>query len=163
KGSIPPHPEEATPIATRTEESSGPFGEMAEAIASLGDGRASAPHRVVTPPGRDLADLVEPGRLRDALTAIAGESARGGWTAAAQKAAAAPHDLAERIAGSLAHKADEAPALAALLAGVPAGRFLRFRELVDRAAHGGALTSTDSIFALFFVTDLALRAEESRR
>jgi hypothetical protein len=136
---------------------------MAEAIAHLGDARPSAPHRVVTPAGRDLADLVEPGRVRDALAAIEAEIDRGEWSAAVRQAAAAHRDLAERIAGSLAHKTDEAPALAALLAGVPAGRFLRFRELVDRAAQGGAVTSTDSIFALFFVTDMALRAEESRR
>jgi len=165
KSAIPPAvPEEAAPIAAKTEESSGPLGEMAEAIAHLGDARPSAPHRVVTsPPGRDLADLVEPGRVRDALAAIEAEIDRGEWSAAVRQAAAAHRDLAERIAGSLAHKTDEAPALAALLAGVPAGRFLRFRELVDRGAQGGAVTSTDSIFALFFVTDLALRAEESRR
>ena len=165
KSAIPPAvPEEAAPIAAKTEESSGPLGEMAEAIAHLGDVRPSAPHRVVTSPaGRDLADLVEPGRVRDALAAIEAEIDRSEWSAAVRQAATAHRDLAERIAGSLAHKTDEAPALAALLAGVPAGRFLRFRELVDRAAQGGAVTSTDSIFALFFVTDLALRAEESRR
>jgi hypothetical protein len=63
----------------------------------------------------------------------------------------------------MAHAPDEAPALSALLCGVPANRYLRFRELCGRADEDGAVTSADALFALFFVTDLALRADEIRR
>jgi mutual gliding-motility protein MglA len=157
-------PDDSAPLAVaRNEEPSGPLGEMAEAIATLGDVRASGPHHALTEPARDLSDLVEPGKLRDALAAIEAEIDRGEWALAVRHAAAAHRDLAERIAGSLARKPEEASALAALLGGVPANRFLRFRELIDRATQGGAVTSTDALFALFFVTDSAMRAEEARR
>jgi mutual gliding-motility protein MglA len=154
-------PEEMPPRS----EGSGPLGEVADALSKLGpgDGKASGPHRLPATPARDLSDLVEPGKLRDLLAAIEAEIDRGEWAAAIRNAAAAHRDLAGRVAGALAQHSEEAPALAALLCGIPASRFLRFRELIARADQEGGVTSTDALFALFFLCDLALRSEELRR
>jgi signal recognition particle receptor subunit beta len=154
KGALPEEPQRA--------EGSGPLGEVADAVARLAPGtdpRASGPHRVPVAPSRDLSDLVAPGKLRDALAAVEGEIDRGDWAAAIRIAAASYGELAGRVAGALAQHPEEAPALAALLAGVPAARFLRFRELIGRAEHEGGVSSTDALLALFFLTDLALRTD----
>jgi signal recognition particle receptor subunit beta len=145
-------------------EESGPFTEVAAALSALGgEGKSSGPHRVPATPARDLSDLLQPGRDRDAVCAIEAELERGTAAGAVRLAASTYRDLAARIAGAMAHAPDEAPALSALLCGVPANRYLRFRELVGRADENGAVTSADALFALFFVTDLALRADELRR
>ena len=46
---------------------------------------------------------------------------------------------------------------------VPASRYLRYREVTDRVEQGGAVSSSDALFVLFFLTDVALRLDDLRR
>jgi mutual gliding-motility protein MglA len=154
-------PEDAEPFTLSS------FAEVAAAIERMSptDGRVSTSgvHRMPEgSPARALSDLVPPGRARDALALLETDIERGEWAAAVRRAAAAFADLATRVAGALAPTGQE-PALAALLTGLPAARYLRFREAADRVAAAGAVSSTDALFALFFLADFALRAEELRR
>jgi signal recognition particle receptor subunit beta len=158
KKTAPPPPAEPPPREA--------LGEVADALAQLDarEARGSGPHRVVAHPmARDLSDLVAPGPVRDHLDAIAGQLDRGDYAAAVRLAAAAYREIAQRVVGGLAQVDEEAAPLAALLGGVPASRYLRFREITRRADQEGALASTDALFAVFFLTDLALRVEETRR
>jgi mutual gliding-motility protein MglA len=146
----------------------GSLGEVADAIEKLAptDARTtSGTHRMPSgTPARALSDLVAPGSARDALVLIETDLERGDWAGAVKHANAAFRDVSTRLAGSLATNPQaEGPALAALLTGLPASRFLRFREASDRVANGGAVSSADAMFALFFLCDFALRTEEIRR
>jgi hypothetical protein len=156
-----PLPEEqSTPVPEPT------TGEVADAIARLDarDGRASGPHRIAPRAGsRDLSDLVAPGSLRDQLDLVEGHLDRGDYAAAVRDAAAAWKELATRIVGAAAQGGEEAGPLAALLTGVPASRWLRFREVAGRVEQDGAVSSTDALFTLFFLCDVALRLEERAR
>jgi mutual gliding-motility protein MglA len=159
-----------------TSEETGPMtlsslGEVAEAIEKLtpADGRMlSGVHRVAAPTAggaaaRNLSDLVAPGSARDAVAAVEADIERGDWASAVRRGLAAFRDLASRLAGSLALVPGEAPALAALLTNLPASRYLRFREVTDREAQRGAIASADALFVLFFLADVAMRADELRK
>ncbi|MBI4510508.1 MAG: GTPase domain-containing protein [Deltaproteobacteria bacterium] len=142
------------------------LGEVADAIEKLSpETRPSGLFRLPSSaaPARSLGDLLPPGNAREALVGVENDIEQGGWASAIKHVAGAFRDLSAKLAGSLARSADEAPALAALLTGIPANRFLSFREAEGRAQSGGAVTSTDAIFALFFLADFALRAEELRK
>jgi len=142
------------------------LGEVADAIEKLSpDARStSGPHRMPTgTPARALSDLLPPGSARDALGMVENDIERGDWAGALTRATSLFHDLSSRLAGSMGKDRTEAAALAALLTGMPAGRFLRFRELLGRVDSRGAITSSDAIYALFFLCDLAMRAEEIKR
>jgi signal recognition particle receptor subunit beta len=143
------------------------LGEVAEAIEKLNpssDGRTSGAHRIPTATNRALSELVPPGAARDALLLVEQDIERGDFNSAVRRAGNAFEDLSSRLAGSLAGSGPaEAPPLAALLTGIAAGRYLRFREATFRVASGGAVSSSDALFALFFLTDFAMRAEELRK
>jgi signal recognition particle receptor subunit beta len=139
------------------------LGQMADVIETLNE--EDEPD---TDPGAAstgmLCELVHAPEVRDAIAAVESDLRQGNWQEALWRAVGVYHDLSFRLAGSLARddKAD-APALAAVLSGMPATRFLRFREIEGRVVTGGAVTSEEALFALFFLTDLALRATEEAR
>jgi signal recognition particle receptor subunit beta len=142
------------------------LGEVADAIEKLSpDARStSGPHRIPTgTPARALSDLLPPGSARDALGMVENDIERGDWNGALARASSLFHDLGSKLSGGMAKDRAEAAALAALLTGIPANRFLRFRELLARVDGRGAVTSADAIYALFFLCDLAMRAEEIKR
>ncbi|HKA87745.1 MAG TPA: GTPase domain-containing protein [Haliangiales bacterium] len=154
-------PEDTGPITLSS------LGEVADAIEKLTptDGRSiSGPIRAI-PSGaaRNLSDLVASSTARDGLAAIEGDIERGDWDGAVRHGAAAYREISSKLAGALAPIPSEAPALAALLTNLPAGRYLRYREVTDRVEQGGAVSSTDALFVLFFLTDVALRLEEMKR
>jgi mutual gliding-motility protein MglA len=166
----PTPPQIAVPTPAPVEDSQSltlsSLGEVADAIEKLSpEARTtSGPHRMPTgSPSRALSDLLPPGSARDGLGLVEHDIERGDHLAALTRAAALFHDLAARLAGSMAKDRTEAAALAALLTGIPAGRYLRFRELLGRIDGRGAVTSADALYALFFLCDLAMRAEEVKR
>jgi hypothetical protein len=146
--------------------SSSALGEVADAIERLDarEGRGSGPHRLASRSvARDLSDLVSPGSTRDQLDLVEGLLDRGDYAGAVRQARQAFRELAQKMVGAGAQGDEEAGSLAALLTGLPAGRYLRFREIAGRVEQEGALSSTDALFTLFFLTDLALRLEERSR
>ncbi|MFH0899290.1 MAG: GTPase domain-containing protein [Pseudomonadota bacterium] len=147
----------------------GSLSEVADAIDRMSPALSrttSGLHRLPTTgsPARALSELVIPGSARDAIAALEADVERGEWATAVRRAGKEFRELASRLSGALAgdHGA-EATALAALLTGLPAVRFLRFREAEERVRSAGAVTSADALFALFFLVDFALRAEEIRK
>jgi signal recognition particle receptor subunit beta len=146
----------------------GSFEEIASAIEKLPpDARSmlSGPHKMPTAgPARTLSDLIPPSSARDAVIKVEGDIERGDWQGAVRRAAVGFRELSSRLAGSLAgSNAAEAATLAALLMAIPAARYVRFREAESRIESGGAVSSEDALFALFFLTDITLRADELRR
>jgi signal recognition particle receptor subunit beta len=158
------------PIPAVSLEDTGPItlsslGEVADAIEKLTptDGRTISGQIRVPGPARNLSDLVPASSARDSLATIEADIERGDWDGAVRHAAAAYREISAKLAGALAPLPGEAPALAALLTNLPAGRYLRYREVTDRVEQGGAVSSTDALFLLFFLTDVALRLEEMKR
>ncbi len=159
------------PIPAVSPDDTGPItlsslGEVSEAIEKLTptDGRSiSGQIRVPSGPARNLSDLVASSSARDGLATIEGDIERGDWDGAVRHGAAAYREISSKLAGALAPMPGEAPALAALLTNLPAGRYLRYREVTDRVEQGGAVSSTDALFVLFFLTDVALRLEDMKR
>src|SRR5262249_36330593 len=160
------------PMAAVVLEDSGPvtlssLGEVSDAIERLTptdlQKTTSSPYRVPTQPARTLSELVQNGAIRDALASMEAEIDRGDWDAAVRTGAATYRDISGKLAGALAPIPGEAPALAALLTSVPANRYLRYREVTDRVEQGGAVSSTDALFVLFFLTDVALRLDDIKR
>lgn len=105
----------------------------------------------VPPRGPALSDLLPPGDAREAVVAVEAELDRGDFAQAIRLA-----DRAFADAASAADRGDEGPLLHALMLGLPGDRYLRFREAARRA-DGGAVSSDDALFALFFLVDAALR------
>jgi signal recognition particle receptor subunit beta len=145
----------------------GSLSEVADAIERLApnDGRTttSGLHRLPsTNVARTFSDLLPASRARDGLSLVETDVERGDWAAAVRRAGAAYADLAGRVAGALAQGGEEL-VMAALVAGVPASRLQRFREALGRVEAGGAVTSFDALFALFFLADFSLRAEELKK
>jgi signal recognition particle receptor subunit beta len=144
------------------------LGEVADAIDKLSAPSlrsSSGVHKLPTAtPARALSDLIESTTAREAIVSIETDIDRGEWAIAVRRAGAAFYELSARLAGSLSGtQQGEAPAVAALLTALPAARYLRFREAEERVRSGGAVTSSDALFALFFLTDFALRTEELRK
>jgi signal recognition particle receptor subunit beta len=100
-----------------------------------------------------LSEILPPGPMRDAVVSVEYLVHRGDYTGALALAAKTFND-----ASAGASQQGEGPALHALMLGVPGERYLRFRETVVRAA-GGAASSADALFAIFFLVDVALRTK----
>jgi signal recognition particle receptor subunit beta len=165
-----PHTTPPGPIPAVSPDDTGPItlsslGEVSDAIEKLTptDGRTISGQIRVPGPARNLSDLVATVSARDALAAIEADIERGDWDGAVRRGASTYRDVSTKLAGALAPLSGEAPALAALLTNVPANRYLRYREVTDRVEQGGAVSSTDALFVLFFLTDVALRLEEPKR
>ena len=157
-GAIPAVSEDAGSITLSS------LGEVADAIEKLTPTRPiTGPLRIPAGPARNLSDLVSTGAARDGLAGIESDIERGDWGRAVRRGAATYRDIATKLAGALAPIPGEAPALAALLTAVPASRYLRYREVTDRVEQGGAVSSSDALFVLFFLTDIALRLDDLRR
>lgn len=116
---------------------------------------------VPSPAGpRSLAELLRRPLHHAAVLAVESDIDRGDWTAAVRHAGDAFRRLAAEVVGAVgAQSPSEAETLTALVVGAPAARLLRFRETQGRCATGG-LTSEDSLFALLFLLDVALRIED---
>ena len=159
-------PAPAEPQPPQEPGSSSGLGEVADAIERLDarEGRGSGPHRLASRSvARDLSDLVAPGSTRDQLDLGEGLLDRGDYAGAVRQASLSWRELAQKVVGAGAQGDEEAGSLAALLTGLPAGRYLRFREIAGRVEQEGAVSSTDALFTLFFLTDVALRLEERSR
>ena len=105
------------------------------------------------PRSASLAELLSPGDARDAVVLVEEKLARGDFAEAVRLAARA---FAQGAASSSDGEGEDAALLHALLLGLPGERYLRFREAASRAQGGGS-SSTDALFALFFLVDAALR------
>ncbi|MSP61460.1 MAG: GTPase [Myxococcales bacterium] len=103
--------------------------------------------------GPGLSDILPLGMAREAAIAVENEIDRGDYALAIRVAVRAFTDAAAHAASGVG---DEAPMLHALLLGLPGERYLRFRDIARRA-EGGASSSADALFALFFLVDAALR------
>jgi len=159
----PQPPAEPGATSSPSPSSSTGLGEVADAIERLDarEGRGSGPHRLASRSvARDLSDLVAPGSLRDQLDLVEGQLDRGDYAGAVRQAVTVWRELAQKVVGAAAQGDEEAAPLAALLTGLPAGRYLRFREIAGRVEQEGAVSSTDALFTLFFLCDVALRLEE---
>jgi signal recognition particle receptor subunit beta len=106
--------------------------------------------------GAALSEILPPGSERDAIVSVEALIHRGDYAGAVARAAKLFNDDAAASAAIASSSGHERPALHALMLGIPGGRYLRFTELTARAA-GGAASSADALFALFFVVDAALR------
>jgi signal recognition particle receptor subunit beta len=112
------------------------------------DRARGAPNGVVS-----FAELLPAGTARNALVSVEYLAQRGDYAAAVTNAARMFDEGA--VGGSIS--AGEGPAMRALVLGLPADRYSRFREAQGRA-QGGSASSEDALFALLFLIDAALRA-----
>jgi mutual gliding-motility protein MglA len=160
-GTEPP----ATAASAGPSPQSGAFREVADAIDRLdGEGRGSGPYRLASRPvARDLSDLLAPGAARDQLDAVGALLDKADYVGAVRQAVVTFKEMGQRLVGAAVKGHEDAGPLAALLAGMPASRYLRFHEITGRVGQDGAVSSTDALFAFFFLCDLALRAEELRK
>ncbi len=110
--------------------------------------------------GAALSEILPPGSGRDGVVAVEYLVHRGDYAAAVTKANRIFADIG-RADGEMASGADGLT-LHALMLGMPGGRYLRFRETVQRAASGGA-SSADALFALFFLVDAVMRGSATGR
>ena len=108
--------------------------------------------------GAALSEILPPGALRDAVVSVEYLVHRGDYPAAVATAARSFNDLARSGATVAGAGLQEGPALYALMLGISGERYLRFRDTAARAASGGA-ASSDALFAIFFLVDVALRAK----
>jgi signal recognition particle receptor subunit beta len=105
------------------------------------------------PHGTSFAELLPAGTARDAVVSIEYLVQRADYANAVVSAVRLFDDGA--VGGSIS--AGEGPAMRALALGRPADRYLRFRDSAGRA-QGGAASSEDALFALFFLVDASLRS-----
>ncbi len=98
-----------------------------------------------------FAELLPMSTARDAVMAVELVMQRGDYASAITMAAKL---FDEGLVGGATINGD-APALRALMMGLPGARYMRFREAADRA-QGGSASSEDALFALFFIVDAAL-------
>jgi hypothetical protein len=108
--------------------------------------------------GAALSEILAPGAMRDAIVSVEYLVHRGDYAGAITAANKMFQEAARATASLAGASAAEAPSLHALMLGVPADRYLRFRQTAARAASGGA-ASADALYALFFIVDVALRAK----
>ncbi len=99
-----------------------------------------------------FAELIPAGAPRSAVASIEYLLQRGDFANAVVNAARLFDEGA--LGGTIS--AGEGPAMRALVLGLPGDRYMRFREAATRAG-GGAASSEDALFALFFLVDAALR------
>lgn len=135
---------------------------LSEVIESFTSGVAAAEKHQA--PSWSLGTLVRSPTVAQAIALVERHIVQGSWKAAVRAAANACHELAVSSAGILADtEGQHSLAMSAYLLGVSPARFLHFREVQRRVDTEEAVTSGDAIFALFFLADLALRAEEPGR
>jgi hypothetical protein len=99
-----------------------------------------------------FAELLPTGVARDAVMAVELVVQRGDYASAVNMAARVFDE--GQLGGGLVN--GDSPALRALVMGLPGDRYLRFREVANRAQSGSA-SSEDALFALFFMIDAAMR------
>jgi signal recognition particle receptor subunit beta len=109
--------------------------------------------------GEALSSILPAGAIRDAVVRVEFLLQRGDY-AAAVLLAARMFDEAAHASAAVGSGApgSEGPALYALMLGLSGERYLRFRAVSARASSGAA-SSTDALFALFFLVDTALRKQ----
>ena len=98
-----------------------------------------------------IAELVE-GSARSEVQAVESEIARGDYAGAIRRVGKL---LRDAVADTVGADPDGGPAMVALLYRVAPERFVRMREILRRV-DGGAVSSQDAAFALFFLIDLEL-------
>ncbi|HEX2574243.1 MAG TPA: GTPase domain-containing protein [Polyangia bacterium] len=109
------------------------------------------------PRGPALSELLPAGEAREAAIAVETQLERGDYAEAVRLAARAFANAAT-TSGSSANEGqgEDAMLMHALMLGIPGERYLRFREAAARC-QAGAASSTDALFALFFLVDSELR------
>lgn len=113
---------------------------------------------------RSMADLIKSTPLGDAIVLVEQCIDSGDWAGAVRQVSEAFRKQASWLSQSLlSGSTGESEAMSALLAGISASRFLRYREIERRVAATSAVTSEDAVFTLFFLTDFALRNDEIER
>jgi hypothetical protein len=139
---------------------------ISEAIAGL---LATGAQRAVddgAPPVRSpssLSGLVRSPEVAEAIVAVEQDIARGLWAEAVRRAVTACREVVTAAVGGLASEpAADSFAMSAFAAGVPVARFLRLREVEARIGGESGVASRDAVFALFFLIDFAVRAEEGQ-
>jgi signal recognition particle receptor subunit beta len=105
------------------------------------------------PIGISFAEFLPAGAARDAVVAVEYLVQRGDY---ANAVVSAVRMFDEGLVGG-STSASEGPAMRALQLGLRADRYRRFREAANRA-QGGAASSEDALFAIFFLVDAALGA-----
>ena len=106
------------------------------------------------PQGASFAELLPAGTARNAVVSVEYLVQRADYANAVVSAVR----LFDEGAVGGAISAGEGPAMRALALALPADRYLRFRDSAQRA-QGGAASSEDALFALFFLVDAALRGQ----
>ena len=105
------------------------------------------------PPRAGLSELLTQGSAREAAVQVENLVDRGDYARAVLVATRAFADAAATTSDG---EGEDAMMMHALMLGLDGERFLRFRESARRA-QGGAASSSDALFALFFLTDATLR------
>jgi signal recognition particle receptor subunit beta len=106
------------------------------------------------PIGASFAELLSAGAARNAVASVEYIVQRGDY---ANAVVSAVRLFDEGVLGGVV-SAGEGPAMRALVLGLDADRYMRLREAAGRA-QGGAASSEDALFAIFFLVDAALRAQ----
>jgi signal recognition particle receptor subunit beta len=106
---------------------------------------------------RSFSQLISSQRVAGAIALAEQSIAAGNWADAVNHVDTGYRKLATKLCGDA--EADTF-VMAALIAGLPAPRFQRYRELSQRITGGGGVASSDAMFAVFFLTDFALRVQE---
>ena len=117
--------------------------EKAQPQVHLGDGAA-------------LSEILPPGPTRDAVVTVEYLVHRGDFVAAVLQADKVFSEASTADPLLAATPSGDLSALHALNLGISGMRYLRFRNSIERARTGSA-SSADALFALFFLTDAALR------
>jgi signal recognition particle receptor subunit beta len=108
-----------------------------------------------------MSDLIVAPWLRDLATQSALAIEKGNWHEAVETSRRGLRTLSTMVAG--AHAEEDGWSVAALLLGVSGRRYLQFQQLVQRTAHGGAVSREDALFSLFFLLDAGLRWQEEEQ
>ena len=122
-----------------------------------------APTTDTTSTSRSWAELVVHESAKNSITLVERDLDRSDWAAAVRHAGHGFRLLASDLTGSSGSvHAREVGAVAALVLGLPATWFQRFRETEERVLAFGGVTSDDALFALLYLTVAAVRADEQR-
>jgi signal recognition particle receptor subunit beta len=100
-----------------------------------------------------LSEILPAGPARDAVVAVEFHIQRGDWAGAIVHAGRA---FDEAAAARVDGDGGDAAVMHAFSLGLRADRYLRFREVMQRAATG-RVSSGDALYALFFLVDAVLR------
>ncbi|MCS6915823.1 MAG: hypothetical protein NZ890_21685, partial [Myxococcota bacterium] len=122
-------------------------------LQPLSSGQTPPPSAVTRPLW--LSQITPSGPIRDQLHEVELDLSAGQYAQAVHRATALFEALSQGVAGP---QAEEGHAWRALALGIPADRYLRFREAV-RSAQAGMATLEDGLFSLFFLIDVSLRRQ----